>query len=292
MKALIPAAGFGTRFLPAAKAMPKEMVPIVDRPVIQYVVEEAVSAGITDILLVISRGKRLIEEHFDRSLPLEELLRKKGQNETADALRDISTRANIHYVWQHEQRGLGHAVLCGRHHIGNEPFALLLGDTLMHPLNGVTATQRLLALHEKTKTSVIALERVAREQLHKYGVADAQPLAAHGDMRPPKENCEYRIADLVEKPEPANAPSDLAVASRYILTPDIFDLIENTPPGKGGEIQITDAIRRQTPIHGCLVDSERLDIGNPLGFVKASLRLALEDPALKKQLLPYIEKLK
>ena len=269
MKALIPAAGLGTRFMPATKAMPKEMVPIVDRPVIQYVVEEAVSAGITDILLVISRGKRLIEEHFDRA-----------------------PGVNIHYVWQHEQLGLGHAVLCGRHHIGGEPFALLLGDTLMHPRNGVTATQRLLALHQKTKTSVIALERVAREQLHKYGVADAQPLAAHGDMRPPEENFEYRITDLVEKPEPANAPSDLAVASRYILTPDIFDLIENTPPGKNGEIQITDAIRRQTPVHGCLVDSERLDIGNPLGFIKANLRLAMEDAALREKVTSYFQGLK
>jgi len=257
MKALIPAAGLGTRFLPATKAMPKEMVPIVDRPVIQYVVEEAVSAGITDILLVISRGKRLIEEHFDRF-----------------------DGANIHYVWQHEPLGLGHAVLCGRHHIGNEPFALLLGDTIQHPLNGVTATRRLAALHEKTGTSVIALERVAREKLSRYGVADARPC----DAADPRA---FRITGLVEKPDPANAPSDLAVASRYILTPDIFELIASTPPGKNNEIQITDAIHRQAqraPIHGCLVDSERLDIGNPLGFLKANVRLALENPAMREEL--------
>ena len=254
MKALIPAAGLGTRFLPATKAMPKEMVPIVDRPVIQYVVEEALSAGITDILLVISRGKRLIEEHFDR-MP----------------------GVNIHYVWQHEPLGLGHAVLCGRHHIGNEPFALLLGDTLQHPLNNVTATQRLLALHQKTGTSVIALERVPRERIHKYGVAEVNDLG----------NETFRVTGLVEKPDPERAPSDLAVASRYILTPDIFDLIEQTPPGKNGEIQITDAIHKQAqraPIHGVRVDSERLDIGDPLGFVKANLRLALENPTMRAEI--------
>jgi len=258
MKALIPAAGLGTRFLPATKAMPKEMVPIVDRPVIQYVVEEALSAGITDILMVISRGKRLIEEHFDR-MP----------------------GVHIHYVWQHEPLGLGHAVLCGRQHIGNEPFALLLGDTIQHPLNGVTATQRLVGLHQKTGTSVIALERVPRERIHKYGVAEIQ---APNDP-------EYRITGLVEKPDPDRAPSDLAVASRYVLTPDIFDLIGQTPPGKNGEIQITDALHRQArraPIHGVRVDSERLDIGDPLGFVKANLRLALQNEAMRAEVLTHM----
>ena len=263
MKALIPAAGLGTRFLPATKAMPKEMVPVVDRPVIQYVVEEALSAGITDILLVISRGKRLIEEHFDRF-----------------------DRANIHYVWQDEPRGLGHAVLCGRHHIGDEPFALLLGDTIQHPLNGVTATRRLLALHQKTRTSVIALERVARDRLHKYGVADARPCD-------PSDPSAFAIAGLVEKPDPCHAPSDLAVAARYLLTPDIFGLIQNTPPGRNGEIQITDALHQQAsraPIHGCRVDSERLDIGNPLGFIKANLRLALQDPAMRGEILACVKR--
>ena len=282
MKALIPAAGLGTRFLPATKAMPKEMVPIVDRPVIQYVVEEALSAGITDILLVISRGKRLIEEHFDRALPLEALLREKKQDALADSLRDLSTRANIHYVWQHEQRGLGHAVLCGRQHIGNEPFALLLGDTLMHPQNGVTATQRLCALHQKTGASVIALERVPQEKLSRYGVADVQPCGAN----------EFLIKGLVEKPAHGQAPSDYAVASRYLLTPDIFDLIEKTPPGKNNEIQITDALcqlAQRATVHGCCVDSERLDIGNPLGFVKANLRIAMENPAWREEILSMMQ---
>ena len=250
MKAIIPAAGLGTRFLPASKAMPKEMVPVVDRPVIQYVIEEALSAGITDILMVISRGKRLIEEHFDRF-----------------------DGARIHYVWQDEPRGLGHAVLCGRLHIGNEPFALLLGDTIQHPQNGVTATQRLVALHQKTGTSVIALERVPREKIQKYGIADAQPCD-------PSDDRAFRVSGLVEKPAPERAPSDLAVAARYVLTPDIFDLIAQTPPGKNGEIQITDAIHQQAkraPIHGYRVDSERLDIGDPAGFVRANVRLAKKE---------------
>ena len=287
MKALIPAAGLGTRFLPAAKALPKEMVPIVDRPVIQYVVEEALSAGITDIVIVISRGKQIIEEHFSRALALEEHLRKKNMNEMAGVLRDISTRANIQFVLQHEQRGLGHAILCGREHIGNEPFAVLLGDTLMHPLNGVTATQRLVALYEKKKTPCIALERVPKKMLHQYGVVKARPCD-------PADEFIVAITGLVEKPAPDAAPSNLAVASRYLLTPDIFDIIQLTTPCKGGEIQITDALCQQAlraPLHGCVVDSERLDIGNPLGFVKANIRLALEDSVIRKQLLPYIEKL-
>lgn len=286
-KALIPAAGLGTRFLPATKAMPKEMLPVAGKPVIQHVVEEALAAGITDILLVISRTKRLIEEHFDRSLPLEDLLRATGRADTADDLRRLSESARIHYVWQAEPLGLGHAVLCGRDHIGDEPFALLLGDTLFDPDDTVLPTQHLLRLHAATGTSVIALERIPPELTGKYGIADAQACDP-GDLRT------FRISGLVEKPAPDAAPSTLAVAARYVLTPDIFDLIARTPPGKNNEIQITDAIHRQAaaaPIHGYRVDATRLDIGNPAGFVAANLRLALADPGLRHQLLPQLQSL-
>ena len=268
-KAVIPAAGFGTRFLPATKASPKEMLPIVDTPVIQYVVEEAVASGITDILMIIGRGKRMLEEHFDRSFELELQLEAKGMFKELEQIRAISKLANIHFVWQREMRGLGDAIRCARHHVGNEPFAVLLGDTLMQSENGIPATRQIIDVFARFGGCVVALEEVPMERVSRYGVIRGTQL----DERT------YQVTDLVEKPSPAEAPSNLAVASRYILTPDIFGYIDAVPPGKGGEIQITDALRQRTaahqPMHGLRVAARRHDVGNTLDFIKTNIHYAL-----------------
>jgi UTP--glucose-1-phosphate uridylyltransferase len=279
-KAVIPAAGFGTRFLPATKSQPKEMLPVVDIPVIQYVVEEAVASGITDILMVIGRGKRAIEEHFDRSFELEAELEAKGKLRELESIRRISRLANIHFIWQKQMLGLGDAIRCARDHVGNEPFAVLLGDTIVH--GKPPATKQLLDVFRKYGTSVVALEEVSRDRVSRYGVVAPEPI----DERV------CRIVDLVEKPAPEKAPSNLAVASRYILTPDIFEFLDQVKPGKGGEIQITDALRmqaQQKPIHGCRVDARRLDIGNTLGFIKANILLGLERTDLRRDLATFLQ---
>lgn len=278
-KAVIPAAGFGTRFLPATKSQPKEMLPVLDTPVIQYVVEEAVAAGITDILMVIGRGKRAIEEHFDRSLELEAELEARGKHRELEHIRRISQLANIHFVWQRQMLGLGDAIRCARHHVGQEPFAVLLGDTIVdgHP----PATRQLLDVHARHGTSVVALEEVSRERISRYGIVAAEPLARNV----------WRVTDLVEKPAPEKAPSNLAIASRYVLTPDIFDLLDQLRPGKGGEIQVTDALRlqaRQRPIHGCRIQARRLDIGNTMGFLKANILFGLKRPDLRRELAAFL----
>ncbi|MEI8310796.1 MAG: UTP--glucose-1-phosphate uridylyltransferase GalU [Verrucomicrobiota bacterium] len=277
-KAVIPAAGFGTRFLPATKASPKEMLPIVDTPVIQYVVEEAVASGITDILMVIGKGKRTLEEHFDRSFELELELKAKGKLEELEKIRAISKLANIHFVWQREMLGLGDAIRCARHHVGNQPFAVLLGDTLMQSQSGVPATRQIMEVHDRFGGCVVALEEVPLDRVSRYGVIRGELI----DERT------YRVNDLIEKPTPAEAPSNLAVASRYVLTPDIFSYIDAVKPGKGGEIQITDALRMRTaahhPMHGYRVQARRHDVGNTLDFIKTNIvyGLAREDiaPAL------------
>jgi len=269
-KAVIPAAGFGTRFLPATKASPKEMLPIVDTPVIQYVVEEAVASGITDILMVIGKGKRSLEEHFDRSFELELELEAKGKLKELESIRAISNLANIHFVWQRKMLGLGDAIRCARHHVGNEPFAVLLGDTLMQSQNGVPATRQLLDVYDRFGGCVVALEEVPRERVSRYGVISGQQI----------DDRVYRVKDMVEKPSPEEAPSNLVVASRYILTPDIFGYIDAAKPGKGGEIQITDALRARVasgqPMHGCRVQARRHDAGNTLDFIKTNILYGLE----------------
>lgn len=272
-KAVIPAAGFGTRFLPAAKAVPKEMLPVVDKPVIQYVVEEAVAAGITDIIIIISRGKRAIEEHFDRHFELEALLEGKGRGTEAAALRRISELAAIHYVYQPQMRGLGDAVRCARHHVGQEPFAVLLGDTIIEAVQ--PATRQLVEVYEQVGTSVVAVEEVPLEKVSRYGVIRGEALAERL----------WRVDDLVEKPTAAEAPSRLAVCSRYVLTPDIIDKLDRTPAGKGGEVQLTDGLRlqaRERPLHACRIEAVRHDIGDAVGFLKANLRLALGRPELRE----------
>lgn len=279
-KAVIPAAGFGTRFLPATKSQPKEMLPVLDTPVIQYVVEEAVASGITDIIMVIGRGKRAIEEHFDRSFELEMELEAKGKRRELERIRHISNLANIHFIWQRQMLGLGDAIRCARHHVGDEPFAVLLGDTIVS--GKVPATRQLLNVFAHCNTSVLALEEVSAERVSHYGIVKAEPL----------KNNVVRVLDLVEKPTPEQAPSNLAVASRYVLTPDIFDLIDQVHPGKHGEIQITDALRLQTrdkPIHGCRIDARRMDIGNTLGFLKANILLGLEHPGLRHDLAVFLQ---
>ena len=281
-KAVIPAAGFGTRFLPATKASPKEMLPIVDTPVIQYVVEEAVASGITDILMVIGKGKRTLEEHFDRSFELEQELEAKGKMRELESIRAISNLANIHFVWQRKMLGLGDAIRCARYHIGSEPFAVLLGDTLMQSQNGVPATQQLIDVYDRHGGCVVVLEEVPPDRVSRYGVIAGEQIADRV----------YRVSDMVEKPAPEEAPSNLVVASRYILTPDIFGYIDSAKPGKGGEIQITDALRARVaaglPMHGCRVQAKRHDAGNTLDFIKTNILYALAREDLSQSLGDFI----
>jgi UTP--glucose-1-phosphate uridylyltransferase len=280
-KAVIPAAGLGTRFLPATKAQPKEMVPLVDKPAIQYVVEEAVSVGITDILVVTGRGKRSIEDHFDRSVELEHLLERSGKLADLEQVKAIASMAEIHYVRQGEPLGLGHAVSMARSHVGDEAFAVMLPDDLMHARSGVLAG--MLAAHQQTGHSVLALKAVAKEDVSLYGCVVAEPA---GDSL-------VQIRDIVEKPSPLEAPSDLAVMGRYVLTPGIFDAIDATAPGRGSEIQLTDAIRMlmdSEPVFGfCFVDG-RFDVGNKLDYLKATVEFALEREDLGPDFREFLER--
>lgn len=280
-KAVIPAAGFGTRFLPATKSQPKEMLTIVDIPVIQYVVEEAVASGITDILMIISKGKRAVEDHFDRSFELEDELESKHKTAELEMIRRISDLADIHFVRQKEMRGLGDAISLARHHVGNEPFAVLLGDTLMQSTSDTPVTQQLINVFDRYQESVVALEEVPRERVSRYGVIDGSPVVDNVML----------VRDLVEKPAPEDAPSNLVIASRYILTPEIFGHLDNVKPGKNGEIQLTDALRAQVAnraIYGTIVDGKRYDAGNKLDFIKTNITYALQRDDLHDPLADFI----
>jgi len=286
-KAVIPAAGFGTRFLPATKSQPKEMLPIVDTPVIQYVVQEAVDAGITDILMIIGKGKRSIEEHFDRSFQLEAQLSEKGKAAELKTLRKISDLADIHFVWQKQLKGLGDAVYCARHHVNDQPFTVLLGDTVMDA--PTPPTKQLVDVFEKYSAPIVLLEEVDREIVSRYGVIDGEQI----------DTGLYRVKDFIEKPSAEEAPSNLVIAGRYILTAEIFRYLEKTAPGKGGEIQLTDAMRlmvKDKPIYGMVLDGRRCDIGNKQGFVKTNIEFALKRDDIAQNLTEYIinlaEKLK
>ena len=262
-KAVIPAAGWGTRFLPITKSQPKEMIPIVDTPVIQYVVEEAVESGITDILMIIGKGKRAIEEHFDRSPQLEESLIAKKQYELLEQVKKISQLANIHFVWQKEMNGLGDAIRYAKDHVGNEPFAVLLGDTLISG-EGDPITKQLIDVYERYRSSVVALEEVPRNKVHRYGVIKGKKL----------EKNVMIAEDFIEKPSVEEAPSNMAIASRYIFTPEIFDYLDKTKPGKGNEIQLTDAMRdmvKKYAMYGVRFQGTRYDIGNKLDFIKTNI---------------------
>jgi len=281
-KAVIPAAGFGTRMLPAAKAVPKELLPVLDRPTIQYVVEEAAAAGIDDVLLITSRDKRALEDHFDRSHELEERLRAGGKDALLAPLNALIARIKIHSVRQPEQRGLGDAVNQARRHVGDEPFLCLLGDTIFS--GDVGPARQLVAAYEELGTAVIGLEQVPPEKVDRYGIVG-------GDAVSPGV---FRLHTLVEKPPIDAAPSRLAIAARYVLTPAIFACLDRTPPGKGGEIQLTDALRlllEREQIHGIVLTARRHDIGNPVDWLKTNLLFASRDPALWKQLEPLVKAL-
>lgn len=271
-KAVIPAAGLGTRFLPATKAMPKEMLPVVDKPAIQYVVEEAVRAGLTDVVMITGRNKRALEDHFDREPFLEQTLEAKGDHTKLSAVRVSSDMADLHYIRQGDPKGLGHAVLRARAHVGDEPFAVLLGDDLIDEQDGVL--QEMSRVQELTGGSVVALMEVPPEQISSYGCADIDTS---------EEGSLMRIRGLVEKPEPARAPSNLAVIGRYVLHPRIFDVLEQTPPGRGGEIQLTDALQTLAVsegdgagVYGVVFGGKRFDTGDKLSYLKAVITIALE----------------
>ncbi len=281
-KAVIPAAGFGTRFLPATKSQPKEMLPIVDTPVIQYVVEEAVASGITDILIVIGKGKRAIEEHFDRNFYLEAQLIEQGKEKELRQIRRISELADIHFVWQKQLRGLGDAVNCARLHVGAEPFAVLLGDTLISSAS--PATGQLVDVYDRYESSVVLIQQIERARVSRYGVISGDEITRGI----------FEIHGLVEKPRPEEAPSTLAVAGRYVFTPDIFDCLARIEPGKGGELQLTDAMQLMLvdkPMYGRLLDGKRYDIGDKQGFIKTNIEFALKDEDIAEELKDYIKQI-
>ena len=283
MKAVIPAAGLGTRFLPATKAQPKEMLPIVDKPAIQFVVEEAIESGIDDIIIITGRGKRAIEDHFDRSFELELELEKKDKKDLLRQVRDISELADIHYLRQKEMKGLGHAVYCARDHIGNQPFAVLLGDTIVE--SNPPCIKQMMNYYGKYKASIVAVEEIPRDKVASYGVVDPEQV----------EEGVYRVKDLVEKPRPDEAPSNLGIIGRYILTPGIFDVLEHTKPGKGGEIQLTDALRtlrQREDMYACKFTGRRYDIGNKLDYLKACVEFGLRNKETGEGFRKYIKSLK
>jgi UTP--glucose-1-phosphate uridylyltransferase len=271
-KAVIPAAGLGTRFLPATKAMPKEMLPVVDRPAIQYVVEEAVNAGLTNLLMITGRNKRALEDHFDREPGLERALELKGDLGRLDLVQEASDLGPIHYVRQREAKGLGHAVLCARRHVGNEPFAVLLGDDLIDEAETLLTT--MIEVQLKTGGSVIALIEVDPSQISAYGCADITAIEGEDYVR---------VNSLVEKPSIGEAPSNLAVIGRYVLHPSVFGVLENTEPGRGGEIQLTDALQtlaagegEGSRVYGVVFKGRRYDTGDKLSYLKAVITLASE----------------
>ncbi len=278
-KAVFPVAGMGTRFLPATKASPKEMLSLIDKPLVQYVVEEAVAAGIEQILFVTGRGKRAIEDHFDIAFELESILREKGKDEAAKEVRDIAEMISIFYVRQKQALGLGHAILCAREFVGNEPFAVLLGDDIID--SETPCLGQLLDVFKKYQSSVLALEQVPMENISAYGCVRANQVSDRV----------YEVTNLVEKPKREDAPSDLAIIGRYVLTPEIFPILEKQEPGKGGEIQLTDAIlklSRQQSIYGCRFEGTRYDCGDKLGFLKATVDMALKREDLGRDLEEFL----
>lgn len=275
-KAIIPAAGLGTRFLPATKAMPKEMLPIVDKPTIQYIVEEAIASGIEDIIIVTGKGKRAIEDHFDHAFELEQNLLEKKKFELLEKVQASSNMVDIHYIRQKEPKGLGHAVWCARKFIGNEPFAVLLGDDIVQA--ETPCLRQLIDEYDKTLSSIIGVQQVNDSDTHRYGIID--PLE--------KENRRYQVKKFVEKPAPGTAPSNLAIMGRYVLNPEIFMFLEEQQVGAGGEIQLTDAIQRLNEIQRVFAydfEGKRYDVGEKLGFIQTTIEMALQHDELKEDLL-------
>ena len=283
-KAVFPAAGLGTRFLPATKAQPKEMLPVVDKPIIQYVIEEAVASGLTRIIIVTGKGKNAIEDHFDVSYELERHLAQRGQNDVLEQVRAISNMINVSYVRQGEQLGLGHAVLQARDLVGDEPFAVMLGDDIID--SAMPCMRQMMNVYESYGGPVVAVQQVPRDEISAYGVIDGQAEGDSGRL--------FRIRDLVEKPKAEDAPSDLAIIGRYILTPDIFDVLENTERGRGGEIQLTDGLRQlkqRRTVYGYQFEGVRHDAGNKLGFLKATVEFALKREDLGGPFRDYLKSL-
>lgn len=281
-KAIIPAAGLGTRFLPATKAMPKEMLPILDKPTIQYIVEEAARAGIEDIIIVTGRHKRAIEDHFDSQKELEMVLKEKGKSELLEKVQYSTELANIFYVRQKEQKGLGHAISSARQFIGNEPFAVLLGDDIVE--SEVPAVKQLIDVYEETGHSVIGVQEVPEADTHRYGIID--PLTKNGRQ--------YEVKKFVEKPAQGTAPSNLAIMGRYVLTPEIFDYLKTQKEGAGNEIQLTDAIERMNndnQVYAYDFEGECYDVGEKLGFVKTTIEYALKDDSMREELTRFIKEL-
>lgn len=278
-KAIIPAAGLGTRFLPATKAQPKEMLPIVDKPTIQFIVEEAVQSGIEEILIITGRNKRAIEDHFDKSVELELVLKNKGQENLLHLIEDISNMVDIHYIRQKEPKGLGHAIYCAKAFVGNEPFAVMLGDDVIDA--GKPALKQMIDVYDKYNCSIIGVQEVPEDDVSKYGIIDSSFI----------EDRIFKINDLVEKPKKKDAPSRMAILGRYIITPAIFDILKHTKPGAGGEIQLTDALKEllsHEVMYAYNFEGKRYDVGDKLGYLMATVECALKRDDLKKDFAKYL----
>lgn len=278
-KAIIPAAGLGTRFLPATKAQPKEMLPIVDKPTIQYIIEEAIASGIEEILVITGRNKKCIEDHFDKSIELEIELEKSGKAKLLEQVRDISDMVDIHYIRQKEPRGLGHAIYCAKTFVGNEPFAVMLGDDVVD--SEVPCLKQLIDCYSEYKTTILGVQNVSEEKVDKYGIIDGIHI----------ENRVYKVRDLVEKPQLGEAPSNIAILGRYIITPKIFEILENTQPGKGGEIQLTDALKTlisTEAMYAYNFEGKRYDVGDKLGFLEATIEFALKRDNIRDEFINYL----
>ena len=283
-KAIIPAAGLGTRFLPATKAQPKEMLPIVDKPTIQYIIEEAVASGIEEILIITGRSKKCIEDHFDKSVELELELEKSGKDEMLKIVRDISDMVDIHFIRQKEPKGLGHAISCAKTFVGNEPFAVLLGDDIVYN-EGKPCLKQLIDCYDEYNTSVLGVQTVEAKDVNKYGIVNGIHI----------EDRVYKVKGLVEKPAVEEAPSNVAILGRYIITPRIFKILEETKPGKGGEIQLTDALLNlisEEAMYAYDFEGTRYDVGDKLGFLKATIEYALRREDLRDGFIEYLNTLK
>ncbi|MGN0107866.1 MAG: UTP--glucose-1-phosphate uridylyltransferase GalU [Hominilimicola sp.] len=281
-KAVIPAAGFGTRFLPATKAVPKEMLPIVDKPTIQYIVEEAIAAGIEDLIIITSRGKDALVNHFDKAFELETVLERDGKEEMLRSVREVSDKINVHFVRQQEQKGLGHAVLCAKSFIGNEPFAVMLGDDVV--VSDKPCIGQLMEQFEKYSSTVLGVQKVGMEHVSKYGIVDCENVG--GRL--------YKVNGMVEKPKMEKAPSDVAVLGRYVITPAIFECLEKTPKGAGGEIQLTDALvmlSESESVYAYDFEGKRYDIGNKQGFLQATVEFALARDDLRDEFSTYLKEI-
>ncbi|MFD3155692.1 UTP--glucose-1-phosphate uridylyltransferase GalU [Haloimpatiens sp. FM7330] len=278
-KAIIPAAGLGTRFLPATKAQPKEMLPIVDKPTIQYIIEEAVASGIEEILIITGRNKRAIEDHFDKSVELESELEKKDKQDMLNMVKKISNMVNIYYIRQKEPRGLGHAINCAKTFVGDEPFAVMLGDDVVD--SKTPCLKQLINCYNEYKTSILGVQEVPYDDVSKYGIVKGMHI----------EDGVYKVKDLIEKPRKEESPSNIAILGRYIINPRIFPILQNTKPGKGGEIQLTDALKtlaREEAMYAYIFEGRRYDVGDKLGFLQATVEFALKREKLKEPFMKYL----